>query len=222
LIRCPFEATAYFHKKGVNQWDFQVKTAAYNHEPSESMSAHTTNRRLTPRLYEEMKGLGKAGLRPSEILRSLKKTHPNEIILATISTIYTARKKARQESLQGISPIVHLNKTLVNTNFTTATKVDQEGNLKALFFCHADSLKLLKAYHHIILLDCTYKTNKYRYLFSTFLESPVQTRPSVSPSVLWRRKLSRSTIGPCNLFSPSSKATRSPSLPWSSLIVSRL
>jgi hypothetical protein len=86
---------AYFHKKGVNQWDFQVKTAAHNyHKPSESMSAHTRNRRLTPRLYEEMKGLGKAGLRPSEILQSLKKTHPNEIILATVSTVYTAQKKA--------------------------------------------------------------------------------------------------------------------------------
>jgi recombinational DNA repair protein RecR len=58
------------------------------------MSAHTTNRRLTPRPFEEMKGLGEAGLRPSKILQSLKKTHPNEIILATFSTIYTAQKKA--------------------------------------------------------------------------------------------------------------------------------
>jgi hypothetical protein len=126
------------------------------------MAAHTTHRRLTTSLYEEMKALGEAGLKPSEILLALKKTHPNEVILATVSTIYTARKKARSESLQGISPIVHLNKTLTNTAFTSATKVDNEGHLKALFFCHADSQKLLKAYHHILLFDCTYKTNKYR------------------------------------------------------------
>jgi hypothetical protein len=162
LIQCPFEATAYFWKKGVNRWNFTVRKPQHNHEPSDHVAAHTTNRKLSKSLYEEMKALGEAGLKPSEILLALKKTHPNEAILATISTIYTARKKAQQEMLQGISPIVHLNKTLMNTNFTTATKVDSEGTLKGLFFCHARSVNLLKAYPHIILLDCTYKTNKYR------------------------------------------------------------
>ena len=59
-----------------------------------------------------MKKLGDAGLKPSSILESLKKTNPNETILATISTIYAARKKAHNQLLQGISPIVDLNQTL--------------------------------------------------------------------------------------------------------------
>ena len=33
---------------------------------------------------------------------------------------------------------------------------------KGLFFCHALSINLLKYYHHHLLLDCTYKTNKYK------------------------------------------------------------
>jgi malonate-semialdehyde dehydrogenase (acetylating)/methylmalonate-semialdehyde dehydrogenase len=99
LIKCPFEATAYLRKKGVNQWNILVKNSKHNHEPSESMAAHTTNRKLTPALYEEMKALGEAGLKPSEILLALKKTHPNKRILATISMIYTARKKAWEEVL---------------------------------------------------------------------------------------------------------------------------
>ena len=43
-----------------------------------------------------------------------------------------------------------------------ATKVNNDGILKALFFFHTKSVKLLTAYHQIILLDCTYKTNKYQ------------------------------------------------------------
>jgi len=39
--------------------------------------------------------------------------------------------------------------------------VDEEGTLKALFFAHSLSLKLLSRYHTVLFLDCTYKTNKY-------------------------------------------------------------
>jgi hypothetical protein len=109
-----------------------------------------------------MKKLGNAGLKPSAILEALKKTHPDKSILATVSTIYTARKKAQQELLQGISPILHLNRTLADSDFTTATKVDDSGKLKALFFCHSVSVELLAAYHHVIQVNCTYKTNKYK------------------------------------------------------------
>ena len=100
------------------------------------------------------------GLKTLVILATLKKTHPNKTILATISTIYTAWKKANQELLQGISPIVHLNKTLQNFKFTTMARTDDDGNLTALFFCHSCSVKLLSSYHNILFLDCTYKTNK--------------------------------------------------------------
>ena len=108
-----------------------------------------------------MKRLGEAGLRPAQILECLKKLHPDETILATIDTIYSAQKRAAQEMLQGISPIIHLNEILAGTDFTTMTKVDESGELKGLFFCHSLSVKLLHQYHLILFLDCTYKTNKY-------------------------------------------------------------
>ena len=161
LINCPFAASAHFHKK-LNHWKFNVTNPRHNHESSLDPAAHTANRKLTDTLYEDMKRLGEAGLKPSAILEALKKTHPEESILATISTIYTARKKAQQEMLQGISPIVHLNRTLADSDFTTHTKVDHDGELKALFFCHSCSIKLLSKYHYLLLLDCTYKTNKYK------------------------------------------------------------
>jgi hypothetical protein len=161
LINCPFAASAYFQKKK-GHWRFRVSNPAHNHPSSLDPSAHTTNRQLTKSLYEEMKKLGDAGLKPLVILATLKKTHPDETILATISTIYTARKKATQEMLQGISPIVHLHQTLQKSDFTTAARTDDEGNLTALFFCHTRSVELLCSYHYILFLDCTYKTNRYK------------------------------------------------------------
>ena len=161
LINCPFAASAYFQKKA-NHWNFTVSNPNHNHHHSLDPTAHTENRKLTHDLYEEMKKLGDAGLKPSSILEALKKTHPDKTILATISTIYAARKKAQNQMLQGISPIVHLNQTLENSDFTTVTKVNEDGEIKGLFFCHALSINLLKTYHYILLLDCTYKTNKYK------------------------------------------------------------
>ncbi|KAI7948532.1 hypothetical protein MJO29_010197 [Puccinia striiformis f. sp. tritici] len=160
IIDFPFTATGYFHKK-LQAWFFTCKEPRHNHPPSEYAAAQVANRKLTPALFIKMENLGSAGLKPQGILTAMKKTHPNEKILATISTIYTTRKKSRLQSLQGLSPIAHLNKTLLNTDFTTTTKVNDEGVLKALFFCHTRSVELLTAYPHIILLHCTYKTNKY-------------------------------------------------------------
>ncbi|PLW20325.1 hypothetical protein PCANC_08498 [Puccinia coronata f. sp. avenae] len=125
LINCPFRATAYFQKKK-DHWKFTVTNPAHNHASSLNPSAHTANRQLTASLFEEQKKLGDAGLRPSVILQALKKSHPEETILATITTIYSARKKASQELLQGISPIVHVQKTLQASDFTTTPQCEFE------------------------------------------------------------------------------------------------
>jgi hypothetical protein len=109
-----------------------------------------------------MKKLGNAGLKPSAILEALKKTNPDKTILATITTIYSARKKAQQQMLQGITPVMHLKQTLASSDFTTNSKINDNGKLTGLFFCHSRSVELLDSYHHILLLDCTYKTVKYK------------------------------------------------------------
>ncbi|EFP77815.2 uncharacterized protein PGTG_03771, partial [Puccinia graminis f. sp. tritici CRL 75-36-700-3] len=108
LIDCPFDARAQIQKKAGGEWKFTVADPRHNHAPSEDPSGHTANRKLSKELYEQMKKLGDAGLKPAQVLQSLKKTHPDQSILATISTVYSARKKAWAEELRGLSPIVHL------------------------------------------------------------------------------------------------------------------
>jgi hypothetical protein len=120
------------------------------------------NENLTDNQFEQVKNLFLSGLKPSDILQVMKKTQSsNKPLLATKSTIYVAKQKVKEQSLQDLSPIFHLNKQLTFSNYTTCSKVDSGGNLKALFFIHSLSLGLLSFYHTVLFLDCTYKTNKY-------------------------------------------------------------
>ena len=98
MVNGPFEATLYYQKKA-KHWKFTVKDAHHNHPLSGSAAAHTFKRKLSKKLYDEMKKLSDAGLKPAKILEALKKLHPDKMILATITTIYSARKKDYSESL---------------------------------------------------------------------------------------------------------------------------
>jgi len=40
-------------------------------------------------------------------------------------------------------------------------QVDEDNRVKAVLFAHPRSLKYLKYYSDVLILDCTYKTNKY-------------------------------------------------------------
>jgi hypothetical protein len=39
--------------------------------------------------------------------------------------------------------------------------LDNSGHITLLFFAHPNSLSLLKQYPDILLMDCTYKTNRF-------------------------------------------------------------
>lgn len=88
LIGCPF-ATAVYNQKKKGHWKFTVSNSTHNHCPTAAV-AHTVHHKLSDTLYKEMKRLGEAGLQPAQILECLKKLHPDETILATIDTIYSA------------------------------------------------------------------------------------------------------------------------------------
>jgi hypothetical protein len=93
-------------------------------------------------------------------------------------------------------------------SFTTATKVMEDGTLQELFFCHSRSVELLKAYHYILLLHCTYKTNKYRM---PLLHISGITDANKTFSVVFcfmAEETETFTTGPSNAFSPYSPATR--------------
>jgi hypothetical protein len=51
---------------------------------------------------------------------------------------------------------------LNNESFWSQICLDESGRVTAVLFAHPRSLQYLKSYPEVLLLDCTYKTNKYR------------------------------------------------------------
>ena len=155
LIGCPFLACETYLKV-TGQWYFKCEVSYHKHPALTDPRAHVENCHLTPAQYTKVKNLTEAGLKPAKILRVMQTTMDDgKTLLATKNTIYVAKRWVKTESLQGLSPIVHLKNQLGKSDYTTHIKTDSDGTLKALFFCHNTSLKLYSAYNTILFLDST-------------------------------------------------------------------
>jgi hypothetical protein len=80
------------------------------------------------------------------------------------------REKTRQTYLQGRTPIQALITELDKSEeWTSAVETGPDGRVKSLFFTHASQIELLSCYSDILVMDCTYKTNRYNMPLLHFL-----------------------------------------------------
>ncbi|MBW0555983.1 hypothetical protein O181_095698 [Austropuccinia psidii MF-1] len=79
-----------------------------------------------------------------------------------LQEIYNQVKKIKKDKLQGRRPIDALIDTLKEEIFFWSSARDSEGHITSLFFTHPLVIKLLHGFPHVILMDCTYQTNKYK------------------------------------------------------------
>ncbi|POW00213.1 hypothetical protein PSHT_13170, partial [Puccinia striiformis] len=70
-------------------------------------------------------------------------------------------QKQRRDKLAGKTPTQVLLLILKETNWTYDVKVNSSGEILNLFFAHPGSIHLARINHHV-LLDSTYKTNRYQ------------------------------------------------------------
>src|SRR5207248_1722038 len=76
--------------------------------------------------------------------------------------LYNARNKLRLLNLAGRSPMEALIATLDRGEFHYNYRTDVLGRVTHLFFAHPKSVELLRRYPDVLLLDCTYRTNKFK------------------------------------------------------------
>ena len=158
LIDCPFEA--YGCRKADGQWHLSIRNAVHNHDASENLSGHSTFRRLNTEDKEKTRNMLAAGVRPREALSTLRQNNPT---LATISrNVYNERVQLRRENLAGRTPIQALLDELTLTDYQFDYLCDPENHITHLFFARPSAITLTKAYSTVLLMDCTYKTNKFR------------------------------------------------------------
>ena len=141
------------------QWRLQVKNSSHNHGPSLNPTAHNVYRRRTQAQKNSIQRLTQAGTAPKQILTSIQQENPETFIGAR--DIWNKRIAIRTSYLAERTPIEALLDKLSSEEWAFDVKRDQENHIQYLFFAHKKQIELLLKNPDVILLDCTYRTNKY-------------------------------------------------------------
>ncbi|KAG2694393.1 hypothetical protein I3760_08G141600 [Carya illinoinensis] len=94
LINCPFEAIG---KKEDDVWVLTIKNGEHNHEPLKDMSEHPYSRRFTEEEVRQIKLMTEAGIKPRQVLKTLKQSNPE--LQSTPRHLYNLKAKIRQGNL---------------------------------------------------------------------------------------------------------------------------
>ena len=130
----------------------------HNHIPSKHPSAHPIHRKLSSKDINEVSALSTAGIAPKDIRTYVQQ---NSGSLATQQDIYNQMAATKRGAFEGQSNIHALASQMEKEGFWCRIQFAQDSRVTAILFAHPDSLSYLETYPDILLLDCTYKTNKY-------------------------------------------------------------
>ncbi|XP_028075130.1 protein FAR1-RELATED SEQUENCE 3-like [Camellia sinensis] len=143
-----------------DEWMLHVLCGVHNHPSAEHLEGHSFAGRLSKEETSLLVDMSKSMVRPKEILVTLKQR--NAFNATTIKTIYNARHRHRVVQRAGRSQMQQLLGQLAIQNYVECHRCDDREIVTDLFWAHPVSLELLRAFPHVLIMDCTYKTNRYR------------------------------------------------------------
>ncbi|XP_062012413.1 uncharacterized protein LOC133728965 [Rosa rugosa] len=155
---CPFAL------RGINivgdEWMLEVTCGVHNHPHSQSLHGHSYAGRLSKEEHAMLVDMTNSLMKPKDILTALKKRDPENVTI--MKTIYNVRKVHRMKLMAGRSQMQSLLQKLSEHNYIEHHR--SEGNIVTdIFWCHPYSLQILRTFPHVLIMDCTYKTNRYRF-----------------------------------------------------------
>ncbi|XP_026410469.1 uncharacterized protein LOC113305666 [Papaver somniferum] len=101
----------------------------------------------------------RARMPPRKILSKVKADDKNN--KTTLQQIYNARSTLGRKDLQGRLVMQQLLWLAQNNNYACKKKLDEFGHVTHIFIAHLECVKLMLCFPQVLILDCTYKTNKY-------------------------------------------------------------
>ena len=155
--QCPF---SIFGKLKNSIWTFETRNASHNHGKA-NPTQHPSHRRLCPTIINAIDQMFAAGS-PNRVIRSVIRLQFPDSLLNE-QDLRNLRKKNRKSYLNGRSPIEALLDELKNGPYMFDLIKNENDRLTHLFFIHNRSVRLLELYSTMLMMDCTYKTNRYRF-----------------------------------------------------------
>jgi hypothetical protein len=156
---CPFRIRGYFHVTS-RLWNVSVTNGTHNHELDSALQGHLIAGRLKPDEKELLEELTRNFVAPKNIMSAMKERDPNNVTDAR--QIYNARWRLKQRSRSTMNEMQHLMKLLDDNNYFFKARTNGESEyVHDIFFAHPKSVCLFNTFPTVLLMDSTYKTNKY-------------------------------------------------------------
>ncbi|XP_012840833.1 PREDICTED: uncharacterized protein LOC105961137 [Erythranthe guttata] len=155
--KCPFALWGKEGRDGL--WRLTIKNGNHNHNPHKYPQGLRSLSRLTEEQREVTKILKKSHVKPKEILHHLRQMNPDTA--AALRDVYNESQKIRREEMKGKTVIQHLWHELSESGYSKWHRTNPAGDaVQDVMFAHPNSIKLLQLFPYVILMDCTYKTNR--------------------------------------------------------------
>ncbi|MBW0569487.1 hypothetical protein O181_109202 [Austropuccinia psidii MF-1] len=155
---CPFRLYARKYAKSTT-WTVKVKNPEHSNDATGNIMEHPSFRKFNGQETSQISQMSESLLMPKKIQAQLCSQRESEKP-AILQEIYNQVKKVKKDKLKGRRPIDALIDTLKEGNFVWSYERDAEGHINSLFFTHPIDIELFHGFTHVILMDCTYKTNK--------------------------------------------------------------
>jgi hypothetical protein len=144
------------------QWVLRSgQNSAHNHAPVDSVVFHKHRHRQLEDsdVRRQIKVDYDVGTAPRNTLARL---HQQNFWHITIRDVYNEQQRLRRLDLNGKTPIERAIEVCEEReNFWSRWSVDDEFHCNLLFMAHRKMIKLYRRHPDVLLLDCTYKTNRF-------------------------------------------------------------
>ena len=158
---CPFFIKGYV----VNgEWMCHVENGQHNHPPPTYLQGQARRARLTQDEKEIVKTLRQSSFKVGAILEAIKNRNPDNV--SNTKTIHNFLAGLKFKERDGRNPIQELFNLLDRHRYTFYYNMNPSTHcLENLFFAHPDSIRMFKAFPDVLLMDCTYRTNRFNMSF---------------------------------------------------------
>ncbi|KAI8547523.1 hypothetical protein RHMOL_Rhmol07G0202500 [Rhododendron molle] len=155
---CQFELRCVKRLEG---WTVTIFNGNHNHPPAKQLEGRAYLARLSSEQSNMLVDMCVSSLSTSREILSLIKGK-DEFNVSSIKTIYNARYKHGFKDRAGRSQMQYLLAKLQEYGYIEFNRKDDNDYVKDLFWSHPTSGDMLRAFPRVLLMDFTYKTNRYR------------------------------------------------------------
>ncbi|XP_045819492.1 protein FAR1-RELATED SEQUENCE 5-like [Trifolium pratense] len=143
-------------------WKVRVIHGVHNHGLPDQYHGHPHKTRLTDDENKRVEDLTKRKVAPRHIVLDLKDQNSESVVDATL--IYRKRHMMQIQERGSRTEPQHLLQWLDDAKYVIWNRRKDDGSdvLSDIFWAYPYSIKLLNLFPIVLVMDCTYKTNKYR------------------------------------------------------------